>query len=76
MSSSAAAKSSLKEAMPKASFKEFAARYNAAWNAHDVPAIMAMHVDDTSYQRHGIPIMNGPTHKGMRAPSECRYFRL
>lgn len=37
------------------SWKDLATRYNAAWNAHDVPAIMAFHVDDTSYQRHGIP---------------------
>jgi ketosteroid isomerase-like protein len=36
-------------------WKDLATRYNAAWNAHDVPAIMAFHVDDTSYQRHGIP---------------------
>src|SRR4029077_6199188 len=27
-------------------------------------------------KRHGIPIMNGPTHRGLRAPSECRYSRL
>jgi hypothetical protein len=25
---------------------------------------------------HGIPIMNGHAHRDMRAPSECRYFRL
>ena len=37
------------------SWKEVATRYNAAWNAHDIPAIMAMHVDYTSYQRHVIP---------------------
>ncbi len=37
------------------SWKDLATRYNAAWNAHDVPAIMAFHADDTSYQRHGIP---------------------
>lgn len=36
-------------------WKDLATRYNAAWNAHDVPAIMAFHVEDTSYQRHGIP---------------------
>lgn len=50
MPSSAAAKTA-----PQESTIAFATRYNAAWNAHDVPAIMAMHVDDTSYQRHGIP---------------------
>ena len=37
------------------SWKDLATRYSAAWNAHDVPAIMAFHADDTSYQRHGIP---------------------
>lgn len=37
------------------SWRDLATRYNAAWNAHDVPAIMAFHADDTSYQRHGIP---------------------
>ncbi len=37
------------------SWKDLATRYNAAWNAHDVPGIMAFHADDTSYQRHGIP---------------------
>lgn len=38
-----------------AAWKDLATRYNAAWNAHDVPAIMAFHAEDTSYQRHGIP---------------------
>jgi ketosteroid isomerase-like protein len=47
-------------------YKEFATRYNAAWNAHDVPAIMAMHNDDTSYQRHGIP----KVYKGKEAVAE------
>ncbi|MBN9585876.1 MAG: hypothetical protein BGN84_04645 [Afipia sp. 62-7] len=36
-------------------WKDLATRYNAAWNAHDVAAIMAFHADDTSYQRHGSP---------------------
>ena len=36
-------------------YKALATRYMAAWNAHDVPAIMAMHADDTSYRRHGSP---------------------
>ncbi len=35
------------------SYREIATRYAAAWNAHDIPAIMAMHADDTSYCRHG-----------------------
>ena len=50
MSSSAAAKIA-----PTSSWKDLATRYNAAWNAHDVAAIMAFHADDTSYQRHGSP---------------------
>jgi ketosteroid isomerase-like protein len=37
------------------SYKDIATRYNAAWNAHDVAAIMAFHAEDTSYQRHGSP---------------------
>lgn len=37
------------------SWKDLATRYNEAWNAHDVPGIMAFHAEDTSYQRHGIP---------------------
>lgn len=41
--------------MSSEAWKDLATRYNAAWNAHDVPAIMAFHADDTSYQRHGIP---------------------
>lgn len=41
--------------MSAAAWKDLATRYNAAWNAHDVPAIMAFHAEDTSYQRHGIP---------------------
>jgi ketosteroid isomerase-like protein len=50
MSSSTAAKMS-----SASSWRDLAERYNAAWNAHDVAAIMAFHVDDTSYQRHGNP---------------------
>lgn len=41
--------------MSGAAYKDLATRYMAAWNAHDVPAIMAMHVEDTSYRRHGSP---------------------
>lgn len=50
MSSSAAAK-----VASASSWRDLATRYSAAWNAHDVAAIMAFHVDDTSYQRHGNP---------------------
>jgi ketosteroid isomerase-like protein len=34
-------------------YQEVARRYAAAWNAHDVGAIMAMHSDDTRYRLHG-----------------------
>lgn len=61
MSPSAAAKIA-----PSFSYKDLAARYVAAWNAHDVPAIMAFHVDDTSYQRHGTP----KVYKGKDAVAE------
>lgn len=61
MSSSAAAKIA-----PSSSWRDLATRYNAAWNAHDIPAIMAMHVEDTSYQRHGIP----KVYKGKEAVAE------
>lgn len=61
MSSSAAAKTS-----PHTSWKDIATRYNAAWNAHDVAAIMAFHVDDTSYQRHG----SSKVYKGRDAVAE------
>jgi ketosteroid isomerase-like protein len=47
--------SSAAEKLASSSWKVLAARYMAAWNAHDVPGIMAFHADDTSYQRHGIP---------------------
>lgn len=49
MSSSAAVK------VATSSWRDLATSYNAAWNAHDVAAIMAFHADDTSYQRHGNP---------------------
>jgi ketosteroid isomerase-like protein len=48
------------------SWRDLATRYNAAWNAHDVPAIMAFHADDTSYQRHGSP----KVYKGKEAVAE------
>lgn len=40
-------------AAAKPSYQDIATRYTAAWNAHDIAAIMAMHADDTSYRRHG-----------------------
>ena len=33
--------------------QELAARYGAAWAAHDLDAIMAMHTDDTVFHLHG-----------------------
>ena len=60
-SSASAAKSESRE-----SWRDLATRYNAAWNAHDVAAIMAFHVEDTSYQRHGIPKI----YKGKEAVAE------
>ena len=33
--------------------QDLAARYGAAWAAHDLDAIMAMHTDDTVFHLHG-----------------------
>ena len=52
--------------MSATGWKDLATRYNAAWNAHDVEAIMAFHADDTSYQRHGSP----KVYKGKEAVAE------
>ncbi len=32
--------------------RDFIDRYNAAWNDHDVPAIVAMHTDDSVFENH------------------------
>ena len=32
--------------------QEFIDRYNAAWNAHDVVAIVGMHTDDSVFENH------------------------
>jgi steroid delta-isomerase-like uncharacterized protein len=32
--------------------QEFIDRYNAAWNAHDVEAIVSMHTDDSVFENH------------------------
>ena len=32
--------------------EEFIDRYNAAWNAHDVDAILEMHTDDSVFENH------------------------
>ena len=32
--------------------QDFIDRYNAAWNAHDVDAIVAMHTDDSVFENH------------------------
>ena len=38
--------------MNGAELQEFIDRYNAAWNAHDVDAIVAMHTDDSVFENH------------------------
>ena len=35
-----------------AELQEFIDRYNDAWNAHDVNAIVAMHTDDSVFENH------------------------
>jgi steroid delta-isomerase-like uncharacterized protein len=35
-----------------AELQEFIDRYNAAWNAHDVDAIVSMHTDDSVFENH------------------------
>jgi steroid delta-isomerase-like uncharacterized protein len=35
-----------------AELREFIDRYNAAWNAHDVQAIVSMHTDDSVFENH------------------------
>lgn len=35
-----------------ASVRETIARYNRAWNTHDVEAILAMHTDDSVFENH------------------------
>lgn len=38
--------------MEGAELQEFIDRYNDAWNAHDVDAIVAMHTDDSVFENH------------------------
>ena len=38
--------------MRGAELQEFIDRYNDAWNAHDVDAIVAMHTDDSVFENH------------------------
>jgi steroid delta-isomerase-like uncharacterized protein len=35
-----------------AELQEFIDRYNAAWNAHDVDAIVSMHTEDSVFENH------------------------
>jgi steroid delta-isomerase-like uncharacterized protein len=35
-----------------AALQEFIDRYNAAWNDHDVDAIVSMHTDDSVFENH------------------------
>jgi steroid delta-isomerase-like uncharacterized protein len=38
--------------MDGAELQELIDRYNAAWNAHDVEAIVSMHTDDSVFENH------------------------
>lgn len=38
--------------MEGAELQDFIDRYNAAWNAHDVDAIVAMHTGDSVFENH------------------------
>ena len=38
--------------MHGAELQEFIDRYNDAWNAHDVDAIVAMHTEDSVFENH------------------------
>ena len=38
--------------MDGAELQEFIDRYNAAWNGHDVDAIVSMHTDDSVFENH------------------------
>jgi len=38
--------------MEGAELQDFIDRYNDAWNAHDVDAIVAMHTDDSVFENH------------------------
>ena len=38
--------------MEGAELQEFIDRYNAAWNDHDVDAIVSMHTDDSVFENH------------------------
>src|SRR5947208_9933082 len=38
--------------MNGAELQEFIDRYNDAWNAHDIDAIVAMHTDDSVFENH------------------------
>ena len=38
--------------MNGAELQEFIDRYNAAWNGHDVDAIVSMHTDDSVFENH------------------------
>jgi ketosteroid isomerase-like protein len=40
---------------PCVDYERLAGQYAAAWNAHDLAAIMALHTEDTEYELHSHP---------------------
>jgi steroid delta-isomerase-like uncharacterized protein len=38
--------------MDGSELQEFMERYNAAWNSHDIGAILSMHTDDSVFENH------------------------
>ena len=53
--------------MDGAELQAFIDRYNAAWNAHDVDAIVAMHTDDSVFENH----VTGDRYTGREAIGEA-----
>ena len=49
--------------MEGAELQEFIDRYNAAWNAHDVEAIVTMHTEDSVFENH----VTGDRYEGREA---------
>jgi len=49
--------------MDGAELQELIDRYNTAWNAHDVEAILSMHTDDSVFENH----VTGDAYEGREA---------